>query len=329
MAKRPDTSETVRIVLEILRRIPRTHKVTASDLHAQLVVAGFDRNLRTVQRHLDALVEGFDIECDDRSKPYGYRWRKGAPTFSLPGLNEQESLLLALAAEHLRNLLPARTTSSLEAFFEQAQINLGPMTKAPKEREWLSKVRVVATTQPLLPPAISPGVFEQVSNALYGNFWLYVTYKNAAGKSSKTEVMPLGIAQQGPRLYLVCRFRDFQDDRTLAVHRITRARASTLTFDRPKDFDLRQFDDEGRFAFGTGRQVRLRFRIEKAAGLHLLESPLSIDQAVKVLRDCYEITATVMHSEQLTWWLRSFGDAVWGVAKDSHPAGATKTRGTL
>jgi DNA-binding transcriptional ArsR family regulator len=89
MAKRPDTSETVRIVLEILRRIPRTRKVTASELHAQLVAADFDRNLRTVQRHLDALAEGFDIECDDRSKPYGYRWRKGAQTLSLPALTSR------------------------------------------------------------------------------------------------------------------------------------------------------------------------------------------------------------------------------------------------
>lgn len=315
MAKRPDTSETVRIVLEILRRIPRTRKVTASELHAQLVAADFDRNLRTVQRHLDALAEGFDIECDDRSKPYGYRWRKGAQTLSLPGLNEQESLLLALAAEHLRNLLPTRITDSLKAFFEEARSNLGPMSKAPKEREWLSKVRVVATTQPLLPPAIAPGVFEHVSNALYGNCWLHVTYRNAAGKSTKAEVMPLGIAQQGPRLYLVGRFRGFNDDRTLAVHRITHAQASTLTFERPKDFELRRFDDEGRFAFGEGKKVRLRFRIEKIAGLHLLETPLSEDQRVKVLGDHFEITATVIDSEQLTWWLRSFGDAVQPISK--------------
>ncbi|APW47979.1 hypothetical protein RA876_18335 [Rhodoferax antarcticus] len=32
-------------------------------------------------------------------------------------------------------------------------------------------------------------------------------YKNAGGKRIQTEVMPLGLAQQGgPRLYLVCRF---------------------------------------------------------------------------------------------------------------------------
>ena len=310
MARRPDTSETVRIILEILRRIPRTRKVTASQLHAQLKSAGLDRDVRTIQRHLDALSEAFDIERDDRSKPYGYRWKQGAPGLSVPGLSEPESLLLALAAEHLRNLLPARITGALEAFFEQARANLGPMSKAPKEREWLSKVRVVSTTQPLLPPTISPGVFEQVSNALFGNFWLAVTYKNAAGKSTKAKIMPLGMAQQGPRLYLVGRFRGFDDDRTLALHRISRARASTLTFDRPRDFELQRFDNDGGFAFGSGKQIRLRFRIEKEAGLHLLETPLSKDQTVKERRDHYEISATVTESAQRTWWLASFGEAV-------------------
>ena len=315
MARRPDTFETVRIVLELLKRIPRTRRISAPELRDQLEAAGLKRDIRTIQRQLDALTEVFDIEKDDRSKPYGYRWKQRAQAFSLPGLNEQESLLLAIAAEHLRNLLPARITSSLEAFFEQARSNLGPLTRAPKEREWLSKVRVVSATQPLLAPDISPGVFEQVSNALYGNCWLHVTYRNAAGKSTKAEIMALGIAQQGPRLYVVCRFRGFEDDRTLVLHRIVRARASTLTFERPKDFDLRRFDDEGRFAFGEGRRIRLRFRVEKDAGLHILETPLSKDQTVKVLADHYEISATVIDSAQLTWWLRSLGNAVAGISK--------------
>ncbi len=64
-----------------------------------------------------------------------------------------------------------------------------------------------------------------------------------------------------------------------------------------------------------GKKVRLRFRIEKVAGLHLLETPLSEDQRVKVLGDHYEITPTVVDSEQLTWWLRSFGDAVQPISK--------------
>src|SRR3546814_5998916 len=90
--------------------------------------------------------------------------------------------------------------------------------------------------------------------------------------------MPLDLAQQGPRLYLVCRFRNFENERSLALHRIIAARALTLTLDRPKDFKLQQYDDDGRFGFGEGNRIRLTFEIEKTAGLHLLESPLSVDR---------------------------------------------------
>jgi predicted DNA-binding transcriptional regulator YafY len=123
------------------------------------------------------------------------------------------------------------------------------------------------------------------------------------GKRTATRVMPLGLAQQGPRIYLVCRFDGYDNERSLALHRIISARASTLPFDRPRDFDLKQYDDDGRFGYGNGERVRLQFRIDKEAGLHLLESPLSADQKVKELEDEYEITATVVDSAMLDWWL--------------------------
>lgn len=315
MPRRPDTLETVLLVLELLRRIPRGRKVSAPELHKQLVAIGVERDLRTIQRQLDMLSEHFDIERDDRNKPYGYRWKEKAKGMSLPSLNEQESLLLTLAEQHLRNLLPAGLMKAMEPFFVQARTNLGPQASARREREWLSKVQVVSTTQPLLPPKIKPGVFEEVSNALYANRWLRVDYKSAIGKATRAEVMPLGLAQQGPRLYLVCRFRGFDNERSLALHRIVTANALSLTFDRPKEFELKKYDDDGRFGFGEGQKIRLTFRIDSKAGAHLIESPLSTDQEVTAFGDKYEICATVINSTQLDRWLRSFGDQVSSITK--------------
>jgi predicted DNA-binding transcriptional regulator YafY len=311
MAKRSDTLETVLLAIELLRRIPRGRKVTASELHRQLKDAGIDRDLRTIQRQLEMLSEHFEIERDDRSKPYGYRWLEQAKALAVPCLTPHESLLLQVAEQHLKNLLPARLMKSMEGFFTQARRNLGPESSARLEREWLGKVRVVATSQPLLPPRIAPGVFETVSEALYLNRWLYLDYRNAAGKRNKVDVMPLGLVQQGPRLYLVCRYRGYDNERNLALHRILSAEMSTLTFDRPKEFDLKKYDDDGRFGFGEGEKIRLSFRIERDAGVHLLETPLSSDQQVVELDDgTLEITATVVDSAMLEWWLRGFGDAV-------------------
>ena len=209
----------------------------------------------------------------------------------------------------------AKLMKSMEGFFTQARSQLGDKASSQREREWLQKVRVVSTSQPLLPPKIDPTVFDQVSNALYGNQWLEVDYKNAAGKRTSARVMPLGLAQQGPRMYLVCRFHGYDNERSLVLHRIITARASTLTFERPKDFDLKQYDDDGRFGYGDGERIRLSFHIEKEAGLHLLESPLSADQQVVELENAYEITATVVNSDMLEWWLRGFGAAVSEISR--------------
>lgn len=311
MAKRSDTLETVVLAIELLRRIPRGRKISARELHAQLHDAGIERDLRTIQRQLEMLSEHFEIERDDRNKPYGYRWLEHAKVLAVPNLMPQESLLLLLAEEHLKNLLPSRLMKSLDGFFVQARRNLGPESSARLEREWPEKVRVVATSQPLLPPKIAPGVFETVSEALYSNHWLELQYRNAAGKRSKSVVMPLGLAQQGPRLYLVCRYRGYDNERSLALHRIKSANMTTLTFDRPKNFDFEKYDDDGRFGFGDGKKVQLRLRIRQQEGLHLTESPLSTDQEVVDLGNGQlEISATVIDSAMLRWWLRGFGDAI-------------------
>lgn len=315
MAKRPESLETLQIALELVRRIPKGRTITATELQQQLFDAGYERDMRTIQRQLETLSEYFDIDRDESSRPYRYCWKERAKGLSLPSLSAQESLLLTLAEQQLHHLLPARLMKSMEGFFTQARHQLGAQDSTKHEHEWLDKIRVVSTSQPLLPPKVDPDVFEQVSNALFSNQWLTVEYKNAAGKTTQSRVMPLGLAQQGPRMYLVCRFDGYDNERSLAMHRILSARASTFTFERPKDFNLEQYDNDGRFAYGNGELVSLSFRIEKEAGLHLLESPLSADQQVVELDDDYEISATVVDSAMLEWWLRGFGDAIRNISK--------------
>ena len=89
-----------------------------------------------------------------------------------------------------------------------------------------------------------------------------------------------------------------------------------MSFERPKEFDLAQYDADGRFGFGYGEKVRLTFEIETEAGFHLTETPLSRDQDVLPLEDDWmQITATVVDSAMLQWWLRGFGEAVRNIRK--------------
>lgn len=309
---RSSSISTTRLIFELLKRIPRGTYITASELHRQLDNAGFTKTKRTIERHLDQLLIDFDIERNDDSKPYGYRWKSHAKGFSLPVLTQKESLLLALAKKYLENLLPYSVSRSMDDFFKQAETNL---KKGEPEMQWFNKVRVVDQTQPLIPPPIKAEVFEAVSTALYENKWLNITYFKPPGYVADYHVMPLGLAQQGPRLYLVCRFQGYNNERSLALHRIQKAEVSGLSFNAPaaSEFSLERYDNDGRFGFGEGKKTRLSFSIDKQAGFHLLESRLSEDQQCTEHDDSYCITATVVDTLQLRWWLNGFGDNVWNI----------------
>jgi predicted DNA-binding transcriptional regulator YafY len=314
MAKKPDTFETLSLAIELLRRIPRHRKVSTGELHRELQAAGFERDERSIQRLLKALSEQFDIERDDSSLPYGYRWKDQGEGLMVPTLNRQESLLLLLAEQQLKFLLPPSVLKAMNGFFKQAKANLAPHQNAKLEKQWLQKVRVVSETQPLLPPKLADGVLEAVTSALYANHWLDVDYSNQKDERKTHRVMPLGLAQQGPRIYLVCRFEGYENQRILALHRIHTATDSELDFERP-NFDLASYEDEGHFAVGNGERIRLQFQIDKAPGRHLLESPLSEDQFVIQGPESYDISATVQQTLLLDRWLSSFGSQIRNIRK--------------
>ena len=179
----------------------------------------------------------------------------------------------------------------------------------------MSKVRVVSEPQPLLPPKVAASVFNEVSNALYNNRWLAVGYLNVSGKRTQAEVMPLGLAQQGPRLYLVCRFSGFDDERSLALHRITKAQAVDRTFQLPENFDSQQIDKDGRFGFGDSKRIRLSFHNSKESGFYVVDCPLSDDQVVTPFKTELKISATIVDTVQLGRWLLGFGDQIANVQK--------------
>ena len=315
MNKKSNALQTALMLIEILRCIPRGYKISARDIQEHLRGQGIERDIRTIQRQLELLTEYFDIERDDRSRPFGYRWKELSAGLSLPYLSKQESLLLQLAQQQLTPLLPASMTRSLKGFFAQAGHNLMFSKDATLEKQWLSKIRVISTSQQLLPPKIKPQIFDEVSDALYGNHWLKIDYHNAKGNNTQSEVMPLGLAQQGSVLYLVCRFKDFENERTLALHRFNKAEKLDKTFSYPKDFDLLQYDAQGRFGFGNGQKIQLTFKIKKSTGLHIVESPLSVDQTIIEDDYYYTITATLVNTLLLDQWLRGFGDDVIEISK--------------
>ncbi|RXP91561.1 WYL domain-containing transcriptional regulator [Vibrio parahaemolyticus] len=303
----------IQLVLEIYKRIPNSRKITAKEIQQQLSEVGIVRSERTIQRNLTDIAQFFDdVDVDMRDKPFGYSRRSR----HLLSHGPQEAVLLSLAENYLRYLLPVNLMKTLDTVFNDAKQHLFPTTSNVKERQWLKKVRFVSEGVPLLPPHIDNEIFEKVSYALFHNRYLSLCYTNANLEQKSKEVMPLGLAQQGSRLYLVCRFRGHTNERSLALHRIHKASISTFDFAYPSDFDLERYDLDGRFYFGEGEEIRLSFCIGSESGYHLLETPLSIDQHVELIDGGYQVTATVIDSLQLDRWLRGFGDEVWSITKE-------------
>mgnify|MGYP000287578086 CR=1 FL=1 len=77
---------------ELLKRLPtRGAGKTASELTQELQVAGFDVSKRQVERDLGELMDAFDLECNNASIPYGWRWLPGASS-DLAGMTLADAL---------------------------------------------------------------------------------------------------------------------------------------------------------------------------------------------------------------------------------------------
>jgi predicted DNA-binding transcriptional regulator YafY len=266
---------------------------------------------RTVERDLLDLSLAFPLVLDNRSKPYGWSWQKDAPAFSLPGLSNQEALIFMLVEQHLHQFMPASTQEVMAPYFKSARKTLDALPRSRRMGSWLNKVRSVPPSQPLLSPAIDPEVQNEVTEALLLDRQLAITYRSRSKDPSQYQVHPLALVQRGPITYLYVRFNDYQNTRTLAMHRIIRAEMLELDVEPPTaGFNLEDEVLKGRFGFGEGNDFQLVARFSNVAGEHLYETPLSRDQKIEALPDGLMVTATVADTPQVLWWILAMGAGV-------------------
>lgn len=297
----------------MLRLVPRyPAKVTVQALRQKLVDDGFEITQRSLQRDLNELSGAFAIVCDDREKPYGWSWQKDAPSFDLPGLTPTQALTLAMAEQHLQNLLPGPMLEHLHPYFLAARQRLDAEPPPRRSRRWLDKVRSVPATQPLLAPLIDAGVQDAVTEALLHERLLDIRYRRRGeNKDVEARVHPLALVQRGPVLYLSCRFYDYEDMRVLPLHRISSAQVREEAARYPKDFSLDEQIEKGKWSFGSGKKIKLVAIFSADHGEHLFETPLSKDQKIDVLPDGrLRVNTTVADTPQLVWWLLGFGGGV-------------------
>ncbi|MDO4997362.1 MAG: WYL domain-containing protein [Neisseria sp.] len=310
------SEQNLQLLLEMLRHIPKNRKITADEMHAKLAAIGFQRDKRSIQRNLKKLAEYFpDIEMDERSKPYGYRWLEKSAGLALPTLTEAQALVLLMAQEQLKHQLPNNILASMSSFFEQAKRTLVFDHKNSLASEWLGKVAAVPLSYPVLPAAIDSEMFNEVSMALFHNRQLTIEYRNLHGKTHTARVCPLALVQQEARTYLVVQYEDEQI-RHLALNRFLSVRALQQTFERPLNFDLESYCQAGHFYYGDQRML-VRFDTTPMNAFYFQETPLSTDQIVIAQNaDSVRFQATVVDSRLFDWWLAKFGDEIWNVEKE-------------
>lgn len=305
--------ETLHRQWQMLRMIPRYPiKLTATQLHEKLKSENYVITKRTIERDLMMLSESFPIVSDERDKPYGWSWAKEGAHFDLPGISTTEALTFNLVEQHLKPILPASTLSQLNHYFVTASKKLTSLSEHSPAHTWLDKVRVIQPTQTLLPPNIDSDAQRVVSEGLLLDKQLKIAYqKRGAENTVEYLIHPLGIVERGQLIYLVCTMRSYHDIRILALHRFRSAEMLDASSQRPEGFSLDDYIASGAFGFGGEETIRLEAVFKNPTGDHLYETPLSVDQVLTVQGEGdIKMTATVVDTEQLRWWLLGFGERV-------------------
>ncbi|ODS63799.1 MAG: hypothetical protein ABS41_04825 [Arenimonas sp. SCN 70-307] len=310
----PSTQQTLFRQWLMLQALPRAPlRTTAADIADRLAGEGHRISKRSVERDLQALSEVFPIECDDRSKPYGWSWMRNAPSFSLPGMSPLQALVLKTAEVHLKGLLPASQLAELKPLFQQASQTLGTKPNREGLAAWPRTIAVVPATLPLIPPEIDPDVLRTIHQALIDHRQVRITYQPRATKQTKSyAIHPIGLIQRGSVSYLACTVEDFEDPRLLAMHRIRKAEALDAAARKQPPEVMEAAKAMVTSGFSDRGPIKLVMRMASDAIAHIEENRLSADQTISETEDpkWMLVKAKVNDTEQLRWWLYGYADRI-------------------
>lgn len=287
----------------------------ASEIATKLNEKGYTVSVRTVQRDLQELSEIFDIEVNNKNpRDYGWRWRKGAD-LNIPGMSVSEALAMRLVETHMKQLLPAAMLDGLQGVFQLAQAKLDKAEAINRNhtKGWLSKVRVISPSQPMLPPLVNYEIQADIYQALLDSKQINASYQPINSSQPKEYNMhPLGLIMRGAVSYLVASAWDYTEVQLYALHRFSKVDILKNAVNVPEGFNLDASIASGLGEFSNqGTPIRLELRCAKWVAFYLAETPLSADQIIAPEADgWFRLTATVNDTWQLHWWLMGQGAGV-------------------
>lgn len=305
-------SETYIRQWTMLRHIPRKpRKIEASKLLTRLEEDGYKISKRTIERDLQSLASVFPLECDDRERPFGWSWF-GNDVMDIPSMDMSVALTFSMASQFLQPLLPRSSINHLAPHFNQAS-NILKNTDKSGQGKWLDKVRVIQRGQRLIAAEMPDDILDTVYEALLTDKRLEITYlKREDSKVTQYEVNPLGLVFRDTTVYMLSSLWDYDDVLQLVAHRIKTVKIIDTPVTIPKDFNIDKYIKSGGFGYKMSEKpIKLKILFDSRIAIHVQETPLSDDQKFKLQDDGRVlIEASVLDTQELRWWLMSFGDQV-------------------
>jgi len=273
---------------------------------------------RTIERDLEWLRQRESPKIEPRMSDGSYHYH---PTtiLSKPAITPESALNFLIAGQHLAELLPPSSLNAWEEEFARAEEILN-QSNQPQSRKrglsaWRDKVRVIPVGPKRKLPDVDAAVRERVYNKLLNNESMMIEYRSVnSGETRLMEkVCPLGLIFRDQVGYLLCTIDGDCQPVTLALHRISSIEEcnGTVPAIPPRGFDIDKEIAKGALAFADGNNITLEAVFSKELATYLQERPLSETQTMETLSDgSLRLTATVLNSRALKWWLLGFGDQV-------------------
>ena len=289
------------------------HRIKRGTKHFQNILqgAGFDVSLRTVQRDLKELSRHFPLQCDEE-RISGWKWMEDAPSFGVPGMDPHVALAFKMIDLHLRKMLPESCLNFLKPYNQRAsevlrELNRGGLAKWPK------KIARITRHVSLEPPQVNSFVLSTIYDGLLLERQIEITYRNRGSEEAhEGRIHPLGLVFVDNVAYLVCTFWDYEDLRQIALHRIETALLLDETAERPDDFELQTYIDDGHLGLlQSDETIHLKCFFDSTVAKHLEESPINKSQSLTLQKDGrILLEVDVLDTSQLQWWILGFGSQV-------------------
>lgn len=308
--------------IQTLRLIPKAPtRISVSQLHEKLVGHGFDIDVRSVQRDVNSLANLFAIENDGNKDIPGWYWRKDAEKLELPEMEPAVALSFRMVKSFLDRFMPPSTLDELGDYFNYAEQVLSNLPDNHLA-DWTNKIAVLSRNQPLLSPTIADDILNKVYTALLTDKQLQAVYRPRKEDEAKEyAINPLGLVLVDKVIYLVGTLWEYRDIKQFALHRFESAEVTKDDAMEYFGFDLQKYIKQGQFEYliEEEKTIKLKLVVSEQIAFHLTESPLAENQTIKPEKDTGRLIlrAEVKNTQQLRWWLMSFGDGVEVISPNS------------